>query len=91
MPTLDLTMADFDMLDDALFQRAGDAATAREESRWLSLRAKLGVEAVKLERQECACGHARKSHRGDGKRRCVICSCRTFEDAARREDRGDHG
>lgn len=75
---LDLTMADFDMLDNALFQRAGDAATEREEDRWLTLRAKLTRAALALEREECACGHARKSHRGDGKAKCVICHCSAF-------------
>lgn len=78
---IDLTMADFDMLGDAIFQRAGDADTAREEDRWLTLSAKLRTAALELERQACACGHARKSHRGDGKAKCIICHCLAFDRA----------
>lgn len=77
--SLNLTMADFDMLDDAIFQRAGDAATEREEDRWHALRVKLNRAAVALEQEQCSCGHARKNHRGNGIDKCVICHCEKFK------------
>ena len=84
--TLDLSMADFDMLNDAVFQRAGDATNEREEDRWLTLQAKLSRAAVDLERSKCQCEHARKSHRGDGRDKCLICQCKSFQAASEPTD-----
>lgn len=86
--TLDLTMADFDMLDDAIFQRAGNAATAREGARWHELRVKLNRAAVALEQEQCACGHSRKNHRGNGCDKCIICQCKNFESAHEPSNQG---
>lgn len=79
---LDLTMSELEMVSDALFQRAADASTEREEDRWHALRGKVGRESVRVERAPCACEHARKSHRADGSGKCIICRCGSFTDAA---------
>ena len=75
-----LTIRDFEMLRDAVFQRSADARTEREEDRWLGLDAKLQRLSQQLERAQCTCGHTRKSHRTATEQvsTCLVCHCRRF-------------
>lgn len=75
-----LTIREYSMLRDAVFQRSADARTEREEDRWLSLDAKLQRLSQRLERERCSCGHARKSHRTatEEASTCRICHCTHF-------------
>jgi|GEM_PF-3646400 len=77
-----LTMADFDMIDDALFQRAADSPNERQEDQWLALRSKVGRLAQDLEQAQCSCAHPRRAHRSDGAGKCVICQCGGFDEIA---------
>lgn len=45
-----LTIREFGMLRDAVFQRSADARTEREEDRWLGLDAKLQRLSQQIER-----------------------------------------
>lgn len=83
-PLIDsLTLRDFAMLRDAVFQRSADARNAREEDRWLSLDSKLRRMESAAERKSCRCGHARKSHRSATPvvSTCLICQCQSFDHA----------
>lgn len=77
-----LTIREFSMLHDAVFQRSADARTEREENLWLGLDAKLQRLSQQLEREQCDCGHARKSHRTATATAeistCRICHCTHF-------------
>lgn len=79
-----LTIREYSMLRDAVFQRSADASTEREEDRWLDLDAKLQRLSRQLERAECRCGHARGSHRAATEQvsTCLICHCKHFDPLA---------
>lgn len=87
-----LTIREFEMLRDAVFQRSADARTEPEEDRWLGLDAKLQRLSQQLEREQCDCGHARKSHRAATEEvsTCRICHCTHFTPHGRVEPGASH-
>ncbi|MGO1851841.1 MAG: hypothetical protein ACTH0V_00345 [Microbacteriaceae bacterium] len=74
------SLRDLEMLRNAVFQRAADAAKECVEDRWLELDAKLYRLQVELGQLACRCGHARRSHRHRTEltSTCTICQCRAF-------------
>lgn len=80
--TEQLTLREIEMIQDALFQRAGDAATEREEDRWLALERKVALMNHNMRAQACECGHLRGAHRSrTDVSTCVICHCTAFTPA----------
>lgn len=77
--TEQLTLRELEMIQDTVFQLAGDAPTVRQEDRSLALERKVAQMGRDMRAQACECGHLRGAHRSrTDVSTCVICHCTAF-------------